>query len=158
MVALLEAGVTVASWIWQPSNQRMYTAARGEGAWCDGRRLRSPTRAASAHQLRGAVHTGFLDPERAALVERNRNRFADVRPGRHCAGVDYPRLIEGDRDFVLYWRTLPWDHAPGALLAHEAGAVALRPDGSTYDLTDDTPGLLVAGDRACWALARGILD
>lgn len=47
-----------------------------------------------------------------------------------CAGFDYPRLVAGEQDFVLYQRTLPWDHAPGALLLTEAGGLARRPDGT----------------------------
>ena len=38
-----------------------------------------------------------------------------------AAGVTYPLAAAGELAYALYWRTLPWDHAPGALLAEEAG-------------------------------------
>ena len=44
----------------------------------------------------------------------------------------------------MYWRTLPWDHSPGGLLAEEAGLRVARPDGSTYLPGDGKSGLLAA--------------
>jgi fructose-1,6-bisphosphatase/inositol monophosphatase family enzyme len=71
--------------------------------------------------------------------------------------VDYPRLVDGAQDFVLFHRTLPWDHAPGTLLLREAGGVARRPDGSRYRPADDGLGLLNAADEACWDTVRALL-
>ena len=33
-----------------------------------------------------------------------------------CCGVDYPKLVEGAADFIVYGRGNPWDHVPGSLL------------------------------------------
>ena len=160
MVALVAAGDTVASWIWQPITGRMYTAERGSGASCNGAVLRIPLRPRPREEarLRGAVLTRFLSPAHAAAVARNSARFGEVTRGRMCSGVEYPALIEGEEDFVLFWRTLPWDHAPGALLVQEAGGQALRPDGRPYRPTIDGEGLIVAADRPTWELARRLLD
>lgn len=55
-------------------------------------------------------------------------------------------------DFVLYWRTLPWDHAPGVLFLQEAGGSAIRPDGSEYLVSNhDKSGLLVARNKETWS-------
>ena len=59
-------------------------------------------------------------------------------------------IIDGDQEFVLFWRSLPWDHAPGALLLGEAGGVASRLDGTPYNPTKQTPGLLVESSQAAW--------
>jgi fructose-1,6-bisphosphatase/inositol monophosphatase family enzyme len=75
-----------------------------------------------------------------------------------CAPVDYAGLIAGDVDFILYGRTLPWDHAPTTLLATEAGAVVRRLDGRPYRPTQTGMGLLVAADEEMWAQARTLLD
>ena len=48
--------------------------------------------------------------------ERTRMDFA--------ACVEYPALLAGDKDFVLYGRVRPWDHVPGSFLVREAGGVA----------------------------------
>jgi fructose-1,6-bisphosphatase/inositol monophosphatase family enzyme len=88
----------------------------------------------------------FLSPDARRAVGENEVRFGDLTPRTTCAGVEYPRIVEGQADFLLFWRTLAWDHAAGALLLTEAGGVALRPDGSTYRPDDDRFGLLAAAD------------
>jgi 3'-phosphoadenosine 5'-phosphosulfate (PAPS) 3'-phosphatase len=93
----------------------------------------------------------FLNAEARQAVETNERRFGDLTPQSTCAGVEYPRIIEDDADFLLFWRTLAWDHAPGSLLLTEAGGVAMRPDGTAYRADDDRAGLLAAADRATGA-------
>jgi len=49
-------------------------------------------------------------------------------------------------------------HAPGVLLAREAGGTAQRPDGSLYQPARHArPGLLVARNPATWHQARSAL-
>lgn len=144
MVALVARGLAVASWIWQPVARRMYLAEQGAGAFADGARLYLQPRPTEARLLRGAALTRFMDPAISATVARNRDRFREIRPGRRCSGVEYPSLLDGTLDFALFWRTLPWDHAPGALLIEEAGGKVGRPDGSMYRPAAAGVGLLVA--------------
>lgn len=77
--------------------------------------------------LQGAVLRRFLPPSVSAAVDAGRDHFAAVTAGRRCAGFDYPAMVDGGQDFVLSWRTLPWDHAPGVLLLQEARGLARRP-------------------------------
>jgi fructose-1,6-bisphosphatase/inositol monophosphatase family enzyme len=94
----------------------------------------------------------------ARRVAAAESRFAELGSGTGCAGADYPAVVSGARDFILYWRTLPWDHAPGVLLAREAGGTAQRLDGSPYQPAQHAlPGLLVARDPATWQQARAAL-
>jgi fructose-1,6-bisphosphatase/inositol monophosphatase family enzyme len=157
MVALLAHGEPVAAWIWQPATGRMYAAERGAGATCNGERLDHLPRPGDAAALRGTVLRRFFDTATAAAVEREEHRFGTLTGGQGAAGVEYPALVEGGRDFLLFWRTLPWDHAPGVLLVQETGGWARRPDGRPYTADDQGPGLLVAADPATWELARTIL-
>ncbi|MFJ6699016.1 inositol monophosphatase family protein [Streptomyces sp. NPDC091272] len=159
MAALVSGGQTVASWILQPATGATYTAERGSGAWRgDGVRLLRAPAPAEPGALRGAALTGFLSPRARAHVESSAPRFARLSSGTKCAGVDYPRLAEGALDFLLHHRTLPWDHAPGALLATEAGCTVLRPDdASGYRPDDDRSGLLSAADPRCWRSVRPLL-
>lgn len=68
-------------------------------------------------------------------------------------------MADGKLDFLFYWRTLPWDHAPGSLLVRESGGVSARLDGSPYraDPPGGEDGLLVAGDPESWERTRAIL-
>ncbi len=156
MVALVEGAKTVASWIWLPLRRIMYMAETGGGATRNGDRLLVTPEGRPARP-RGAVLRRFLDRWVLDRLDSDavRDGLGDIGPGRYCAGVEYPLLVEGGQDFILFWRTLPWDHAPGVLLLREAGAAAARPDGSAYRLTDaEGRGLLAAADESTWRLVQ----
>ncbi|CAL9585315.1 3'(2'),5'-bisphosphate nucleotidase CysQ [Nocardiopsis dassonvillei] len=160
MAALVRGGETVAAWIVQPEQDRVYSAERGSGAWRDGVRLRREPAPTDPGRLRGAVLSRFLAPEARRRVEAALPRFAEVGSGSHCSAFDYPLLCEGAQDFLLFHRTLPWDHAPGTLLLAEAGGVSRRPDGTPYrpDQARDALGLLNAADETCWKTVRELLS
>ena len=157
MVALHHGSETVTSWIWQPAYRRMYVAERGSGATVNGVPLRSAPRTGD-RGLRGAVLRRFLDADTVARVDANAVGLAEVTTGRMCAGTEYPAIIEGEQDFALFWRTLPWDHAPPVLLLEEAGGTARRLDGSIYRPGDAGVGLLVAANEEVWVRAVQLLD
>ncbi|MFJ9557570.1 inositol monophosphatase family protein [Nocardiopsis sp. NPDC101807] len=157
MAALVRHGETVAAWILRPTEDRVYVAERGSGTWRDGVRVRREPAPADPARLHGSAATRFLDPAARRRVDEAAPRFASMGPGSHCVGVDYPLLFEGGQDFLLFHRTMPWDHAPGSLMLTEAGGVCLRPDGGEYRPGDDAVGLLCASDGECWKTARSLL-
>jgi fructose-1,6-bisphosphatase/inositol monophosphatase family enzyme len=157
MVALVRNGATCAAWIWQPVDGTMYQAERGAGATRNGRPVVGGRPAATAAELRGSVLTRFLDQTTRERVDRNRHRFAAITPGTSSAGIDYPLLVDGEQDFVMFWRTLPWDHAPGALLVEESGGWARRLDGNEYAPRQTSSGLLAAASPAAWQEVRDAL-
>ncbi|SFC11899.1 fructose-1,6-bisphosphatase [Bosea sp. CRIB-10] len=118
MVALLREGETVASWMLSPAAGTLHVAERGSGAWVDGERVRvgqSPQWSG----LRGGVLTRFLPAEITARVKANSRDLAAILPGMFCAGEEYPAIVRGEQHFVMFWRGLPWDHAPGTLFLEE---------------------------------------
>ena len=158
MVALIEDGQAKAAWIWQPIHGRMFTAVHGSGAFADGVRLEPPS---SPHESqdswRGVLRTRYMPAElRSAAL----GGFATTGLGHSevsASGVAYPMLATGDLTHALYWRTLPWDHAPGTLIAQEVGLVVARLDGSEYRPWDARYGVLTAVDQAVWDVVRGSL-
>jgi len=151
MVAELRAGECVRSWIHQPQHRRSCVAERGAGVFEDGRRM-----------VRDAVSE---DPHRVRAVSARRGwlgqMLGEIGPLELtwvCCGVDYPHLIAGDADVVLYSGTHPWDHAPGTLMVTEAGGHVGRFDGSPYDPRRSDGGLVVAGDRATYDRVLPLLD
>ncbi len=147
MVAEIRDGQTVRGWIWQPEHRVGWVAERGAGVYRNGvRMLRAPVPevpgrpvgSTSIWSLRGHV-LGDLPP---------------LGPSWVCCGVDYPRLIEGATDYLLYARTYAWDHAPGTLMVAEAGGASGHPDGTAYGPRHDPSGLVVAADRATLAGVR----
>ncbi|MFG2818363.1 inositol monophosphatase family protein [Kitasatospora sp. NPDC048365] len=159
MAALVRAGQTVASWIWQPVTGTAYSAELGAGAWRDGHRLTCPPPAAEPEKWRGVLKTRFLDPATHHRLRANARAFGHLDPGRSSAGIEYPLITAGEQDFILYWRTLPWDHAPGSLLVSEAGGRSARLDGLPYrpEAPGCQEGLLVAADPEQWERIHRIL-
>lgn len=143
MVALLQDGVVEAGWIFQPAHERFYVAERGRGAFCNG----SPVRVqpSGLPKFTGAFPTRYANASQQQLVDNIRAGVDVALPGLMCAGVDYTRCIDGTQDFALFWRSLPWDHAPGALILTEAGGWAGWMDGTPYSVCDQRPGLVARG-------------
>lgn len=159
MAGLVRDGETVASWIWQPITGTAYAAELGAGAWRNGHRLVRPPAEAEPSKLRGMLKSRYLDPREHHRLRTNARAFGHLSDGRRSAGMEYPLVATGEQDFILYWRTLPWDHAPGSLLVSEAGGMSARLDGSHYrpDPPGGKDGLLVASDPATWERCRDIL-
>jgi len=157
MVALVEAGEVSASWIWRPPVGLLYRAERGAGAFCNDRRLHIGDGHEAAKPLRGSVFTRFFPPEQGETIRANAEQYPKVVEGS-CAGYDYPLLAEGGTDFLMFWRTLPWDHAPGSLLAAEAGGIVRRIDGSAYAPSQTNFGLLPAVSEGVRERALSLLS
>ncbi len=130
LVALSEAGETVAGWIYDPLSGRFCHAARGEGAYVDGERI--VARATGLEPPVAAISLIFADPARRAALTAHiapHYRLVDIP---RCAAEQWPRLALGVNDISVFERTHAWDHAAGVLLLNEAGGKAARPDGSPY--------------------------
>jgi fructose-1,6-bisphosphatase/inositol monophosphatase family enzyme len=144
MVALLEDGVAKQSWILDPLSDTLWYAERGGGAYRNGLRL-SPAGAQSPDtELTGILSEAFLPDERRGLRGALAARVGSVVPTQRCAGYEYPLVATGGRDFAIYWRTLPWDHAAGALLLTEAGGRVMHFDGAAYAPAIQRKGLILS--------------
>lgn len=159
MVALVEHGECVAGWICLPEHGETYVAERGSGAFRNGERLTRAAAPADPASLRGGLAVRYLP---VALRERLVRAAADRLPGltvedRLWSGFEYARLASGVHDVALYWRTWPWDHAPGAVLLRELGGSSRRLDGSDYRPGRAGEGLLLAADHDTEVLVRDLL-
>ena len=148
MVALLERGEVIGSWILDPLGDRLAVAQRGGGAWLEGERLGTGPSPCRLGELSGIVSEAFLPPAKQGIVDRIRAAVGSTEPTARCAGHEYPLVATGARHFALYWRTLVWDHAPGALLLTEAGGTVMHLDGTPYHPSRSKTGLLLAHDAS----------
>ncbi len=142
MIALVDAGRTRAAWITYPTTGREIHAAAGVGAFLDRERIVTPP-PVDPLALRGAIGTRFGTDGRDSVLDRAAT-LGPASPIRFCAGWDYLDVITGVTDYVSFTRTLPWDHAPGSLIAREAGLDSRRPDGTEYLPGDERRGILTA--------------
>jgi fructose-1,6-bisphosphatase/inositol monophosphatase family enzyme len=151
LVALAEHGETVGAWLYDPRKKRFCTAMKGEGACIDGERIRAVS---SGESMPIAGLSSLLEKsaDRVALVQRIGGAFTTTSIPR-CAAEQYPRIVQGFNDVTLFERTLPWDHAAGALFLEESGGIVTRFDGSPYRLGDQRDGLVAAGTGWAWERA-----
>lgn len=155
MVARLHKGKPVAGWIYDPLDDQMLMAEEGGGTWLNGRKLTLDGDPILA-EARGSAQVRLLEQPYKALLDDRRGRFID-HGSTLCAGHDYLRLLTGAMDFLLYWRTMPWDHAPGAIIVLEAGGTVGRPGGQPFICDPASRGILSARSSALWRQARDTL-
>jgi fructose-1,6-bisphosphatase/inositol monophosphatase family enzyme len=143
MVAEVRAGEVTRAWIWQPQHELAYTAERGVGAWVNGVPLIRPAVPRERREWRGVT-------SRRQWLGRELDDLRPLELTWVCCGVDYPHLVSGHADFVLYGRDYPWDHAPGSLILAESGGHLGTLDGEDYDPRFSGSGLIAAADRATY--------
>ena len=149
LVALSEAGDTVAGWIFDPLTGRFCHAARGKGAYISEDRVNA--RSSGANPAIAAISLVFADPARREALRTHIAPHYTLADIPRCAAEQYPRLVLGQNDISIFERTHAWDHAAGVLFLNEAGGKAARPDGSPYRVDEaDRPGLLGAASPALW--------
>ncbi len=149
IVALVVDGETRAGWIYAIPDKAFAMADKGEGAtWC-GKRLGAVSM--GSDELKGYRAIGnMVEPWTSRLVPRLKEHFT-TEPV-HCSAYGYINLVRGLRDFALYSRVHPWDHAAGVLMLTEIGGRAeYLDDASAYSprATQGRP-LLVAGNQGVW--------
>lgn len=148
LIALAQAGETIAGWILDPLTGRFCTAERGQGAHINGETVR--TRTSGETPPIAAISLLFADAARREALTTHiapHYRMVDIP---RCAAEQYPRLVLGINDVSIFERTLAWDHAAGVLFLNEAGGHAARVDGSPYRVDDARKGMIAAASPALW--------
>ena len=147
-VALEREGQLIAGLVYNPADDEMFVAERGQGAWLNNRRLRVAQRRELADSL---IATGIPHLGKAKEHPRFKQELAAVmaRVGNvrrlGAAALDLAYVAAGRYD--AYWeRSLQsWDVAAGIVLVREAGGFVNDLDGGTDMLTK---GSIIAGNEA----------
>ena len=156
MVCLIRNRETLAAWIYEPLQASMLRAEKGAGAFLDEASVRIQPFEGATPAISGALSVKYL-PEPLRPFANQGAAQLGYTAASGCAAFDYRQLALGAYQFQFYYRTLPWDHAPGALIVTEAGGVARRYDGSAYRPTSDGTGLITACDAQTWSTVRALL-
>lgn len=151
MVALLDRGVCIAACIYSVTTELILLAERGKGAFANGASI--ARHAAHAGKLRGTLNDKFMPPELAAHLAA-RAVGHTLQQSDRCAVSEYAQVALGEKQYTVYYRLLPWDHVPGALIVREVGGVARHPDGREYEVADVRGPLLVASTPDDWTRAH----
>ena len=149
IVALVENGETRAGWIYAVPDDAFAVGSKGDGAsWRNERLTPLPPEDRDFHGYRAVG--SLKEPWKTRLTPRLREAF-NTDPIT-CSAYGYIRLLTGARQFALYSRCHPWDHAAGQMMLGEiAGKARYLDDGAPY-LPLPTMGrpLLVAGNGENW--------
>ncbi len=148
LIAMAQGGEAHTGWIYDCLSDRFCVAHQGRGAFVNGEKI--VARPTGEDPPVAAISLIFMDGARREAVKDAAAgyRLVDVP---YCAAEQYPRLALGVNDLSIFERTLPWDHAAGALWLNEAGGKCARLDGSAYrgDRWRDK-GLLGAASPQLW--------
>lgn len=140
IVCLVHDARTIGGWILDVPNDRMAVAVKGQGATLEGRAVSFPP---GGQRPRGYIGWAVRKEFDRQLMPAQRRRLGDLT-SLNCAGQEYIAMLAGEREFNLYRRTKPWDHAAGALMVEEAGGRAQRFDGSGYGPAGNMEGGIIA--------------
>jgi myo-inositol-1(or 4)-monophosphatase len=119
--------------IFAPLMNEMFTAERGKGALCNGKRIRVSEIASLGEAM---VVTGFkpYDFETNAPYFAKASNQAQAVRRDGAAALDLAYTAMGRFDGFWEFDLAPWDMAAGMLLVREAGGVVSASDGSPFDL------------------------
>jgi fructose-1,6-bisphosphatase/inositol monophosphatase family enzyme len=155
IVCLVHDACTIAGWILDVPNGKLASAHKGQGATLDGAPVdplapRQPPHGFVGFKVRKAFEH--------RLPPLRRNMLGSLA-SLGCAGKEYLEILAGRRDFSLYRRTKPWDHAAGALMITEAGGVAVRFDGTPYGPASGIEeGIMTAANAEVLAEVKAAFD
>lgn len=157
MAAVVSKGETIAGLIYDPVGQDWHKGLKGEGAW--GVSMHGYTRDLTVAKPDGlsemtGLSSWYLmpEPQRSKTVANLAKTKACFN--YRCAAYEYRLIAEGLVHFSLHYKLMPWDHAAGVLIHHEAGGYSALLDGTPYDATKHEGGIISAPDRETWDLIR----
>ncbi len=144
-VAYAERGQVLAGAVYNPYLDELFHAVRGEGAFLNDRPIHAAedSLADSVVCFGTAPYRPDLSEKSFTLARRLFEASLDVRR-EGCAALDLCSVAAGRAGLYFEFNLSLWDYAAGALIAAEAGAVCLQPDGSPLPYTGEKSPLVAA--------------
>ncbi|MBR5295750.1 MAG: inositol monophosphatase [Clostridia bacterium] len=145
--AFWENGEIRATVIYLPKFSEVYTAEKGGGAFCNGKKL-----SVSKREVKNSIVSfGDLPHPRPndaydqfKMMQKAYHNIARLRMyGAAC--LDFANLASGKTEGVVLFTQNKWDLAPGMLLAQEAGAILYDVYGNPYSFS--ARGILAAQSK-----------
>ena len=136
-LALAEKGRVLLGVVYDPYSGELFTARRGQGAFCCGR----PIHVSSAAALGECLCSTGTNPSCRELADRTFRRMRLLYDRCHdirrigAASLELSYLAAGRLDCFVEHGLKPWDYAAGMLLVREAGGVVTTPEGGEPSLS-----------------------
>lgn len=142
-IALMKNAKLEIGLVYNPISDETFTAARGQGAQLNGRRIRANAQRDPARAILG---TGFPFKDPALMTQQMHyvsallQQFSDLRR-LGAAALDICFVACGRLDAFYEMALNPWDMAAGILIAQEAGVIVTD--------RDEGHDMLAKGDVVC---------
>lgn len=134
-IALCRGNDVLCAVIYNPNNDELFTAEKGQGAFLNGRRIHTSDAVRPADALTSVsfpTRTRFDSPDYLSFLHCATVCQAMRRTGSTALNLAY--VACGRFDCNVCQCAHPWDVAAGILLILEAGGLATHVDGGPYDL------------------------
>lgn len=155
-IGLQFQGELVAGLIDVPILNKTYSAAKGQGAFCNGEKMS----VSKTHKIRESLlATGFF-PDNTNALARQLKIFSDLvyeaRGIRRAGAAAYDLCMVAEGVFDAFWEAnlKPWDAAAGTVIVREAGGCVRTYGGEEYRLGDTS--LLSGNKNICAAIQERI--
>lgn len=132
MIGVYEDGIAQQGYIYDVMLDKLYSATKGDGIYCNGQLLHKPKNV--------SLNEGVLGVSSKLLVEDNHplvRAVAKESLGSRVlgsAGLESVEIVKGNTVGYIAAGLKPWDLAPGMLFMEEIGFKATRFDNSPIDL------------------------
>ena len=126
IVALVENGEIRAGWIYAILEQKFASASLGDGVRWNNIWLESAIFTPKENYVGYRAIGNLREPWKSSLVPVLKKNFV-TEPAR-CSAYVYINLLRAQRDFAIYSRCSPWDHAAGVMMLREVGGEAAYMD------------------------------
>ncbi len=107
-------------------------------------------------KLTGAAYGRTKSGVRAGRALNDSGRIRGAH-NQGCSGLEYMAIAQGMAQFSLHSRSLPWDHAAGMLIVHEAGGLGSFLDGGVYDTRIIDRAVLAASTAQAWQTVHDVV-
>lgn len=143
MVAFVADGRTIAGWVHLPARGETFVAVAGGGARLNGAPL-VVLDSAARRPPHGSMFVRFMpDNLRQGAMQRVHGKYVEAAHAG-AAAVEYTDILRGRKDFAVYYRLHPWDHAAPALILAEAGGCVAHVSGAPYTVRSPNQLTIVA--------------
>ncbi|MDQ7030999.1 MAG: inositol monophosphatase family protein [Ardenticatenia bacterium] len=155
-IALERAEEIVLGVVYHPTLDEMFTAEKGRGAWCNGRRLRasSTARLEEALLASGSPYDVHERPEPYMRLWRALVTRAQAVRQSGAAALDLCYVAAGRLDGYVEIGLAPWDVAAGSLIVQEAGGTVSNFDAQGFYIYNRT---IIASGTALWRTILGTI-
>jgi len=146
-IALTQGTDVLCGVFYNPMTEEFFSAARGQGAFLNGKRIHSGTwqtlgEALVAVSFPTQIRTD--SPDLVAFMKTFAVCQSFRRTGSTALNMAY--VAAGRFDATWAFRCHAWDIAAGIVLVQEAGGIVTKPDGSPIDFGDPAPVCAVANE------------